>query len=71
MNVETASAPLAEAQGVPSHHCRLCGNAVEHTFVDLGMSPLCESFMPPERADEMEPFYPLHALVCGDASSCS
>ncbi len=65
MNMETASAPLAEAQAVEPHHCRLCGSAVDHTFVDLGMSPLCESFVPPERADEMEPFYPLHALVCG------
>jgi len=28
------------------------------------MSPLCESYVPPERADAMEPFYPLHARVC-------
>jgi len=28
------------------------------------MSPLCESFVPPERIDAMEPFYPLHAMVC-------
>jgi SAM-dependent methyltransferase len=34
------------------------------TFVDLGMSPLCESFVPPERFDAMEPFYPLHVRVC-------
>ena len=65
MNVETASAALAEAQEATPHHCRLCGSAVDHTFVDLGMSPLCESFVPSNRADEMEPFYPLHALVCG------
>lgn len=33
-------------------------------MVDLGMSPLCESYVPPERLDAMEPFYPLHAKVC-------
>ena len=28
------------------------------------MSPPCQSFVPPDRVREMEPFYPLHALVC-------
>ncbi len=65
MNVETASVVLAEAQGATPHQCRLCGNTVDHTFANLGMSPLCESFVPPDRVDEMESFYPLHALVCG------
>jgi SAM-dependent methyltransferase len=45
--------------------CRLCGGALKRTFVDLGMSPLCESFLAPEQLDAMEPFFPLHALVCG------
>jgi C-methyltransferase C-terminal domain/Putative zinc binding domain/Methyltransferase domain len=44
--------------------CRFCGASLEHTVVDLGMSPLCESFVHPERANEMEPFYPLHVWVC-------
>ena len=35
-----------------------------HTFVDLGMSPLCESFLDRDQLDEMEPFYPLHVYVC-------
>jgi SAM-dependent methyltransferase len=46
------------------HCCRLCGSTVEQTFADLGMSPLCESFVPPERVDFAEAFFPLHALVC-------
>ena len=25
--------------------CRFCGHAADHLFVDLGMSPLCESFL--------------------------
>ena len=45
--------------------CRFCGAKLEHTFVDLGMSPLCESFLPGEQLNQMEAFYPLHAYVCG------
>ena len=48
---------------VPS--CRWCGAELRHTFVDLGMSPLCESYAIRDRLNEMEPFYPLHAWVCG------
>jgi SAM-dependent methyltransferase len=44
--------------------CRFCGAGLRHTFVDLGMSPLCESYVPVERLGVMEPFYPLHARVC-------
>jgi 2-polyprenyl-3-methyl-5-hydroxy-6-metoxy-1,4-benzoquinol methylase len=45
--------------------CRFCGAPVEAVFADLGMSPLANSYLPPERANGMEPFYPLRALVCG------
>jgi SAM-dependent methyltransferase len=44
--------------------CRLCNEPLRHTFVDLGMSPLCESYITAEQSNHMEPFYPLHALVC-------
>ncbi len=44
--------------------CRFCGAPLRRTFVDLGMSPLCESYVPAERVNAMEPFYPLHAKVC-------
>lgn len=30
------------------------------------MSPLCESYVPIDRLDEMEPFFPLHVRVCDD-----
>jgi SAM-dependent methyltransferase len=33
-------------------------------FADLGMSPLANSYLPADRANSMEPFYPLRALVC-------
>lgn len=47
-----------------SRVCRACGVSLRHTFVDLGMSPLCESYRTPEQLNEVEPFYPLHAYVC-------
>jgi SAM-dependent methyltransferase len=51
---------------LPVAQCRLCGSRLEHSFVALGMSPLCESFLTAEQLDSMEPYFPLHALVCGE-----
>jgi SAM-dependent methyltransferase len=57
--------PLPTSVGRESSgSCRLCGASLSHTFVDLGMSPLCESFLAADQLDRMEPFYPLYALVC-------
>ncbi len=50
----------------PGHGCMTCGAPLGHTFVDLGMSPLCESYVPAEKLNHMERFYPLHAYVCGE-----
>jgi len=44
--------------------CRLCGAGLKHSLVDLGKSPLCETFLDARQIDEMEPFFPLHVLVC-------
>jgi len=44
--------------------CRFCKSELRHTFVDLGMSPLCESYLRSDQLNQMEPFYPLHAFVC-------
>lgn len=44
--------------------CRACGALLTRSFVDLGMSPLANSFVPLARAEEGETFYPLHAKVC-------
>lgn len=44
--------------------CRFCGSALRHTFADLGMSPPCESFLPADKVNQMEAFYPLHVFVC-------
>jgi SAM-dependent methyltransferase len=45
-------------------HCRFCEAPLELTMVDLGKSPLCESFLPADRLETMEPFFPLHVRVC-------
>jgi SAM-dependent methyltransferase len=47
-----------------AERCRSCGGTL-YDFVDLGSSPLCESFLSPQQLDEMEPYYPLKVMVCG------
>ena len=47
-----------------SHNCRLCSAPLTRTFVDLGMSPLCESYIPEEKVDDAEVFYPLRVRLC-------
>jgi len=44
--------------------CRFCSHPLTNTFVDLGMSPLCQTHITEEQRNLMEPFFPLHALVC-------
>lgn len=46
--------------------CRSCSAALCHTFVDLGMSPLANSYLKAEQLNQIEPFYPLHAYVCAE-----
>jgi SAM-dependent methyltransferase len=45
--------------------CRFCNGSLAE-FVDLGMSPLCESYLAKNQLNSMEPFYPLAAYVCRD-----
>ena len=44
--------------------CRFCETPLSQTLVDLGMSPLCESYVGADQLNQMEPFYPLHVYVC-------
>ncbi|MEP6697228.1 MAG: class I SAM-dependent methyltransferase [Pseudonocardiales bacterium] len=44
--------------------CRLCGAPLIRTFVDLGASPLCESYLTEEQLDAPETTYPLHVRTC-------
>jgi C-methyltransferase C-terminal domain/Putative zinc binding domain/Methyltransferase domain len=44
--------------------CRFCGTPLDLTVVDLGMSPLCESFLRADQTRHMEPFFPLRVFAC-------
>ncbi len=63
------TSPLAasalERPGAAGGACRLCGAGLRHTLVDLGKSPLCETFLDAAQIDHTEPFFPLHVLICG------
>lgn len=48
----------------PGPCCRFCKAPLSHVFADLGTSPLCESYIKPEDANKMEPFFTLKAYVC-------
>lgn len=58
--------PAAGAAGTHDPRCRFCRAPLRTTFVDLGMSPLCQTHIEPDQLNLMEPFYPLHAWVCGE-----
>ena len=46
--------------------CRFCDAPLTRTFVNLGMSPLCQTQIQRQNLNCYEPFYPLHAYVCDD-----
>ena len=60
VSVTNVSDPSQNGHGA----CRICGTPLSRTFANLGMSPLANSFVNANRAERMEPFYPLHAFVC-------
>ena len=47
-------------------HCRFCGSELNQNFVDLGMSPLSNSYLNAEQINQKESFYPLHVFVCNN-----
>jgi SAM-dependent methyltransferase len=50
--------------GTPPGKCRFCGASLSRTFVDLGMSPLCETYPSADEINGGEKYYPLHVFVC-------
>lgn len=46
--------------------CRFCNMPLDITFLDLGVSPLANTYLKPEQLNQMEPFYPLHAYICSN-----
>src|SRR5215831_9296190 len=64
--------PRASSQPLEPHsvantdgpRCRFCGARLQFTLVDLGMSPLCESYVTRAQLNRVEHFFPLHVYVC-------
>jgi hypothetical protein len=46
--------------------CRFCGAPLTQVFVDLGASPLANSYLEPADLARSEAFYPLCVYVCGE-----
>ncbi|MFO0821218.1 MAG: class I SAM-dependent methyltransferase [Pirellulales bacterium] len=61
-----ASGDVTVASASATARCRFCGSTLRHTVVDLGMSPLCESYLASNQLNQMEPFYPLRVQVCSE-----
>jgi SAM-dependent methyltransferase len=64
MTIESQDRSAVAARGEDRLSCQGCGCPLTRTLVDLGMQPLANSYIPPERAAAPEPLFPLHARVC-------
>jgi len=60
----TTTFPLDIGHKTTSKACRFCGEGLQRTFVDLGMSPLCETYPAAADLNRGEVYYPLHVYVC-------
>src|ERR1700693_3344235 len=58
------TAPVSLPQAIATQPCRFCGAALRSTFVDLGMSPLCETYPAAKDFKSGEVYYPLHVYTC-------
>ncbi len=64
-SVPAAAAVDLAAAAATHAKCRFCGTQLKHTVANLGMSPMANAIRKPEELNRMEPFFPLHAYVCG------
>jgi SAM-dependent methyltransferase len=48
----------------PDHRCRFCDAILQQTLVDLGRTPLANSYLTADDLKRREMTYPLHAMVC-------
>src|ERR1700722_4521956 len=56
--------PDTKQPAIATKPCRFCGADLRQTFVDLGLSPLCETYPAPADLNHGEMYYPLHVYVC-------
>jgi hypothetical protein len=62
--VSTKIVPIEFERRYATSPCRFCGASLRKTFVDLGMSPLCETYPSSADFNRGEVYYPLHVYVC-------
>ena len=63
--IATKQGPAAEpSEPTAQAHCRFCGAVLQDVFVDLGLSPLANNYVPAERLAAGEMFFPLKVYVC-------
>ncbi len=63
-NMATMTSPSQSKQQQATRLCRFCGAGLQKTFIDLGMSPLCETYPSASDFHRGEVYYPLHVYVC-------
>jgi SAM-dependent methyltransferase len=62
--MSTMTRPIDVQEEVRTKACRFCGSSKLSTFLDLGMSPLCQTAPSKEDLARGEVYYPLHVFVC-------
>ena len=62
------SSPFTEAHAQHNRHsgCRFCGSELQQVFLDLGLSPLANTYLKEEDLQREEPQFPLLLYVCGE-----
>ena len=58
--------PQSSSRQMHTPACLGCGAALTRTFIDLGLSPLANNYVPLDKTNIPDSLYPLHARVCDD-----
>ncbi|HTY84399.1 MAG TPA: class I SAM-dependent methyltransferase [Silvibacterium sp.] len=64
MTTTTTPLPVGIEPQRSTGRCRFCAAELRQTFVDLGLSPLCETYPAAADLNRGETYYPLHVYVC-------
>ncbi|MEC9072271.1 MAG: class I SAM-dependent methyltransferase, partial [Myxococcota bacterium] len=59
-----AGPPAPPSQAPEPLTCRSCDAPLERTVIDLGLSPLANSYVTARQRRHPQPFYPLHPRIC-------
>jgi 2-polyprenyl-3-methyl-5-hydroxy-6-metoxy-1,4-benzoquinol methylase len=64
--VRSLSAATTAAQHDQHSGCRFCGSQLRQVFLDLGLSPMANSYLKEEDLQQEEARFPLRVYVCGE-----